>query len=93
VDRQLKALRNGPKPPTAKQIAALSGIVYRAFTEQLDANPGLTAKRWLRVAEANEVAKRGNPLLIAKNDTERQVISMEQRFGGLPSRSDLSSSN
>jgi hypothetical protein len=51
VERQLKALREGPKPLTAKQIAALSGIVYRAFTEQLEANPGLTVEGWLRVAE------------------------------------------
>ena len=61
----------------------MSGIVYRAFAERLEANPGLTVDGWLRVAEANEVAKRGNPLLIANDDTERQAISMEQRFGGL----------
>jgi hypothetical protein len=82
VERQFKALREGPKPLTAKQIAALSGIVYRAFTEQLEANPGLTVEGWLNVAATNEAAKRGNPLLIAKTDTERQVISMEHRFGG-----------
>ena len=66
VERQLKALREGPKPLTAKQIAALSGISYRAFAEGLENNPGLTAKGWLRVAEANEAAKRGRPLLIAR---------------------------
>ena len=59
VERQLKALREGPKALTAKQIAALSGIVYRAFAEGLENNPGLTVEGWLRVAEANEVAKRG----------------------------------
>jgi hypothetical protein len=83
VERQLKAFREGPRALTAKQIAALSGIAYRAFTEQLEANPGLTVEGWLNVAEANEAAKRGNPLLIAKNDAERQAISMEHRFGGL----------
>jgi hypothetical protein len=83
VERQLKALREGPKPLTAKQIAALSGIAYRAFAEGLEDNPGLTAKGWHRVAEANEVARRGNPLVIAKNDAERQAISMEGRFGPL----------
>lgn len=81
VERQLKALREGPKALTAKQIAALSGVAYRAFAEGLEANPGLTVEGWLRVAEANEAAKRGNPLLIAKSDSERQVISMEERFG------------
>ena len=83
VERQLKALREGPKALTAKQIAALSGIAYRAFAEGLENNPGLTAKGWLGVAKANDAAKRGNPLLIAKNDTERREYSMEQRFGPL----------
>lgn len=83
VERQLKALREGPKALTAKQIAALSGIVYRAFAEGLETNPGLTNEAWLRVAEANELAKRGNPLLIAKDDMERREFSMEQRFGPL----------
>lgn len=83
VERQLKAFREGPKALTAKKIASLSGIAYRAFAEGLEDNPGLTAKGWLRVAEANEVATRGNPLLIAKNDTQRQAISMEERFGSL----------
>jgi hypothetical protein len=63
VERQLKALREGPKTLTAKQIAALSSIVYRAFAKGLENNPGLTNEGWLRVAEANEVAKQGNPLL------------------------------
>jgi hypothetical protein len=83
VERQLKALREGPKALTAKQVSALAGIAYRAFAQGLEDNPGLTAKGWLRVAEANESAKRGNPLLIAKNDTERREYSMEQRFGPL----------
>jgi len=82
VERQLKAFREGPRPLAAKQIAALSGIVYRAFAEGLENNPGLTVEGWLGVAGANEIAQRGNPLLIAKNDTERREISMEYRFGG-----------
>jgi integrase len=83
VARQFKAFRDGPKALTAKQIAALSGIAYRAFAETLEANPGLTMEGWLNVAKANEAAKRGNPLLIAKDDAERQAISMEHRFGRL----------
>ncbi len=82
VERQLKAFREGPKPLTAKQITALSGIVYRAFAEGLENNPGLTVEGWLGVAKANEIAQRGNPLLIAKNDAERREFSMERRFGG-----------
>ncbi|WOH50160.1 site-specific integrase [Bradyrhizobium sp. sBnM-33] len=83
VERQLKALREGPKPLAAKQIASLSGIVYRAFADGLENNPGLTVDGWLRVAEANEAAKRGNPLLIAQSNAERRATTMEQRFGGL----------
>ena len=83
MERQLKALREGPKVLTAKQIAVLSGIVYRTFAGGLENNPGLTANGWLGVAAANEAAKRGNPLLIAKDDMERSAISIEQRFGPL----------
>ena len=83
MERQLKALREGPKALTAKQIAALSGIAYRAFAEGLENSPGLTVDGWLRVAEANESAKRSNPLLIAKDNAERRAITMEQRFGEL----------
>src|SRR5262249_47547883 len=57
VERQLKALREGPKALTAKQITALSGIAYRAFAEGLENDPSLTVEGWLRVAEANEAAK------------------------------------
>ena len=39
VERQLKALRDGPKPLTAKQVSALSGIAYRAFAERLRTIP------------------------------------------------------
>jgi len=38
VERQLKALREGPKALTAKQVSALSGIAYRAFAEGLEDN-------------------------------------------------------
>ncbi|MHC2289976.1 hypothetical protein [Bradyrhizobium barranii] len=65
------------------RVTALSGVAYRAFTEALEDNPGLTAEGWLKVAEANEAAKRCNPLLIAKSCKDRHKISMEQRFGGL----------
>lgn len=44
VERQFKALRDGPKALTAKQVSALSGVAYRAFALGLEDNPGLTAK-------------------------------------------------
>jgi hypothetical protein len=39
VERHLKALRDGPRPLTAKQVSALSDFAYRALNEQLEANP------------------------------------------------------
>ena len=39
VERQLEALREGPKALTPKQISALSGIAYRAFAQGLEDNP------------------------------------------------------
>ena len=44
VERQLEALREGPKALTPKQISALSGIAYRAFAQGLEDNPGQRQK-------------------------------------------------
>lgn len=35
VEREFKALRDGPKALTAKHVSTLSGIAYRAFAEGL----------------------------------------------------------
>jgi len=88
VERQLKALREGPKPLTAKQVSALSGIVYRAFAEGLEDNPALTSQQWLSVADANKAAQRGEYSLVArlgifKNEDERRDADMEKRFGAI----------
>ncbi|MDT4737078.1 DUF6538 domain-containing protein [Bradyrhizobium sp. WYCCWR 12699] len=88
VERQLKALREGPKPLTAKQISALSGIVYRAFAGGLENNPGLTSQQWLRVADENRAAQRGEysvgaRLGIFKDEDERRKADMENRFAGI----------
>ncbi|WP_314948850.1 site-specific integrase [Bradyrhizobium cosmicum] len=88
VERQFKALREGPRPLTAKQISALSGVVYRAFAEGLENNPGLTSQQWLRVAEENKAAQRGEysvgaRLGIFKDDGERRDADVENRFGGI----------
>ena len=40
----------------------------------------MTVEGWLQVVEANEAAKRSNPLFIAKSNAERRAITMEQRF-------------
>ena len=88
VERQLKALRDGPKALTAKQVSILSGIVYRAFAEGLEDNPGLTSQQWLRVADANEAARRGEFSLgarlgIFKDEDERRDVDMENKFGAI----------
>ncbi|MEH2529937.1 integrase [Bradyrhizobium sp. AZCC 1588] len=88
VERQFKALREGPKPLTAKQVSALSGIVYRAFAEGLENNPGLTSQQWLGVAEENKAAQRGEYSLgarlgIFKDEDTRRDVDMENRFGAI----------
>lgn len=88
VERQFKALREGPRPLTAKQISALSGIAYRAFAEGLENNPGLTSQQWLLVADANKAAQRGEYSLgarlgIFENEGERRDTDMENRFGAI----------
>lgn len=45
VEQQIKALREGPKPLTPKQIAALSGRAYRAIAEDGEADPVLSARQ------------------------------------------------
>jgi hypothetical protein len=88
VERQFKALREGPKPLTPKQVSALSGIVYRAFAEGLEDNPVLTSQQWLSVADANKAAQQGKHSLVArlgifKDEGERRDADMEKRFGAI----------
>lgn len=86
ADRQIEALRNGPKPLTPKQVAGLSGLVYRAFTEGLEEDPRLAAGQWRAIAEANRDARRGQnglgaQLGIFDDEAERREFSLESRFG------------
>ncbi len=59
VEQQLKALREGPKPLTAKQIAALSGPTYRAWADGLEDDPLLSPAEWRRIAEDMRTAQTG----------------------------------
>ena len=81
VERQMTALREGPNPLTPKQIAALSGEVYRAFAEGLEDNPVLSPEQWRDIAEGAREARNGSPLLIADDPAERRAFTMERRFG------------
>ena len=80
-------LHDGSEGAPRRTESAHSRSVVRhrlpRFRGRTGEQPALTVEGWLQVAEANEVAKRGNPLLIAKNSAERRAITMEQRFGGL----------
>jgi site-specific recombinase XerD len=87
VERQFTALRGGPKPLTTKQVAMLSGNVYRAYAA-LEDNPGLTQYGWLTVAETNRIAQDGAfglgaKLGITRSPEDKRRLSMEARFGGL----------
>ncbi|UYO48791.1 hypothetical protein KQX64_23305 [Rhodopseudomonas palustris] len=86
MERQIAALRAGPKPLTQEQISSLSGELYRAFAIGLEDNLVLTPKQWLRVAALNEEAREGRygalaVLGIHKTPEERRRVSMEARFG------------
>lgn len=81
VERHIQALRDGPKALTVKQIAALSGEVYRAFAEGLEDNPVLTPDQWRSIAAGARDARKGNPLLIAADDAERREKTLKLRFG------------
>lgn len=88
VEQQMKALREGPKDLTPKQLSALSGLVYKVFAENLEADPILSAAQWQEVAEANREAARGEygwgaQLGIFDDEAERRAVSMETRFGGI----------
>lgn len=86
VEERLKALREGPRELTPRELSALSGLAYKAFAENLDADPALSAAQWCEVAEANREAGRGAygagaQLGIFRDDEERRAYSLEARFG------------
>jgi hypothetical protein len=84
VEARFARLRSGVKSLSQKDAVALSGMIYRAFAETLEDNPG-SAEKWERLLVGNVVAKAGKlgmgPLLISEK-AKRQA-SMESRFGPL----------
>lgn len=87
VERQLKALRSGPKPLTPKQIAALSGKLYKTFTEGLEDNPILSPEQWRTIAQWDHDA-RTTPLKIGlgiddEDDKGNIRAGLSLRFGRL----------
>jgi hypothetical protein len=86
VERQIAALREGPKPLTHKQIVALSGELYRGFTEGLERDPVLSSEQWQQVIRDNEAARQGAfaapaSLLVGRTEADQRRASLQQRFG------------
>jgi len=84
VEQQMRALREGPKPLTIKQMSALSGEFYRGLTERDD--PSLPAFALRKIAKLNRDAMAGDygaglDLLIVNNREDRRRASLEARFG------------
>ncbi|MET4315482.1 hypothetical protein ABIC01_008509 [Bradyrhizobium sp. RT4b] len=79
------------KVPSRSRLSRLrrwSGIVYRAFAEGLEDNPGPTSQQRLSVAEANKAAQRGEYSLgarlgIFKDEDERRHADVENGFGAI----------
>lgn len=86
VERQIAALRAGPKPLSQKQISSLSGELHEALAAGLEKNPVLTPEQWLQVAAMNEEARQGQYGAVAllgihKTPEDRGRASMEDRLG------------
>jgi len=78
-----RAVREGPRRLTHKQILALAGEVYRTFIAACEDDPG-SPELWASVTHANVKALHGEfgraSLLIASDD-ERRAKSLAERFG------------
>lgn len=81
VERQMKALREGPKPLTPKQIAALLGEVYKGFSQGLEDDPILSAEQWRDIAEGIRALGKPNNLLIGGDTPERRGQRLERHLG------------
>jgi len=78
-----EALRKGPQKLTHKEIQALAGIIYKAWTDTLDDDPG-TPEMWQRIEEANSAAMRGKfglAQFIIGEPEDRVLASLNMRFG------------
>jgi hypothetical protein len=82
LEGHLKAIRTGPQPLTKRDRVAISGLLYRAFADHLEADPG-DPEIWQKVQEANDYALNGQPLTIDTFPGEGRIRLLEERFGGL----------
>ncbi|WKW50618.1 DUF6538 domain-containing protein [Rhodomicrobium lacus] len=82
LERHFTAFRSGPQPLTKKQREALAGLLYKAFAEHLEDDPG-DVELWQHVQRVNEHALNGKPLTIDTFPGEGRIRLLEARFGGL----------
>ena len=77
-----QSLREGPRRLTAKEVVALSGMLYRAFAEALEDDPGSPAT-WDCVVATNIAAQAGVGGLasLMARPENRTAHAMEARFG------------
>lgn len=76
-------LRNGPIRLTQKEIQALAGIAYKAWTDAHDDEPG-SPELWQRIVEGNSAAMRGNfgmSQFIIGAPEGRTYAALNSRFG------------
>jgi hypothetical protein len=82
LEAHFQALRSGPQPLSKKTRVALSGLLYKAFAESCESDPG-DPELWRRVRDANEYALNGQHLYIDTFPGEGRIRLLEERFGGL----------
>lgn len=85
VEAQIKALREGPKALSRKQIAALVGDAYRAFASGLEDDPVLSAKQWRMVAERHRKLLDPSGLTFDGDGPALRAVELEPVFGRLAS--------
>jgi Domain of unknown function (DUF6538) len=79
LERLYGALRKGPVPLTPKQRVALSGILYRAFADNLEDDP-VDPKIWKHILALNKQAMEGQLLTIGDEGAARLKV-LDERFG------------
>ncbi|WP_127075818.1 site-specific integrase [Rhodomicrobium lacus] len=82
LGRAFNAFLRGAQPLTKKQRIALSGLLYKAFADNLEDDPG-DPEIWKRVQEANEYALKGKLLTIDTFPGEGRLRLLDERFGAL----------
>ncbi len=86
LSRHYEALQQGPRPVSAKDAQWLAGLIYKAFAEGGEDDPGSPAV-WQRVTEANEEALKGPEVVLGIYESEAegrkagQMTALERRFG------------